>query len=324
MKGLIFYAKSGGLANRLRALVGYQALSRCLKVPFYLCWVPDWACDAEFADLFELSEIDLITTAQIQSMEERGEVLLYDARLWFSTIWENHLKNTVPWDHFRGHVVACVRGLRVLPHIAHRVDEFSKRHHLHKAVAVHIRFTDNLYSYEHWSKHSPGFLPEHISTLEGFEHFIADSLRDNPMTKILLATDNKGMEQVMRRQFAGQLITYPKRYSGDAGWAFSRQQLKCPQRFQRASSIEEALVEMLLLGRCRVVAGTYWSSYSKFASFWGNTSYVEVRGSRYTKSCFMNRIQGKADDWNAAIASERSHHPLQRHSSFASTAPSSQ
>jgi hypothetical protein len=217
-----------------------------------------------------------------------------------------------------------MRHLRVSPNIAHRVDEFSKRHHLHKAVAVHIRFTDNLYSYEHWSKHSNGFVPEHISTLEGFEHFIADSLRDDPMRKVLLATDNEHVEKAMRRQFAGQLITYPKRYSRHASRAFSRQQLKCSQQFQRASSIEDALVEMLLLGRCRVVAGTYWSSYSKFASFWGNTSYVEVRGSQYTKSCFMDRIQGKVDDWNAPIASEKPHHPPQRTPTFAGAALPSQ
>lgn len=296
MKTVIFWAKSAGLANRLRALVGYQALSSCLKVPFYLCWVPDQACDTEFADLFDTSEIKLIRPAQKQSMENRHEALVYGANIWFSAIWENHISNSVSWDDFREQVVVCLRRLRVLPHITDKVDEFSRAHNLCEALAVHIRFTDNLSCYEHWSKRSPEFVPERISALEGFERFVEDSLRADPATRVFLSTDNKDVENHMRRVFPGHLVTYPKRYRSKAGRTFSGQELKCQGRSERTSSVKEALVEMLLLGRCRVIAGTYWSSYSKFASFWSNTSYLEVRGSRYAESSFMNRIQGKVND----------------------------
>lgn len=296
MKAVIFWAQSGGLANRLRALVGYQALSSCLKVPFYLCWVSDSSCDIEFAHLFGTSKLKLITAAQKQSMENRHEVLVYSANMWFSAIWENHIKNSVSWDYFREQVVAHTKRLRPLPHIINRVHEFSKLHNLREAVAVHIRFTDNVDRYQHWSEHSSDFFPEHISKLEGFERFIRDSLRADPATKIFLATDNKDVEKYMREIFAGHLITYPKRYRRKVRRTFLGQELKCQRQYQRTSTIEDALVEMLLLGRCRVIAGTYWSSYSKFASFWGNTSYLEVHGSQYTEISFVNRIQGKVND----------------------------
>ena len=296
MKAVIFWAKCGGLANRLRALVGYQALSSCLKVPFYLCWVSDSTCDIEFAHLFDTSKIKLVTEAQKQSMEKRHKALAYSANTWFSTIWENHVKNSVPWGCFREQVVAHTKRLRLLPHIINRVDEFSKLHNLREAVAVHIRFTDNVDRYQHWSEHSPGFLPERISKLEGFERFIRDSLRAYPTMRIFLSTDNKDVEKYMREIFREHLITYPKRYRRQVGWTFSEQKLKCQCQFQRTSSIADALIEMLLLGRCRVIAGTYWSSYSKFASFWGNTSYLEVHGSQYVEISFMNKLQGKVND----------------------------
>jgi hypothetical protein len=296
MKAFIYWAKSGGLANRLRALVGYQALSSCLKVPFYLCWIPDMACNIEFARLFNTSEIKLITAAEKQSMEDRHESLVYNANMWFSAIWENHVKNSVSWDYFRKRVVDHTKRLRPLPHIFNILGEFSKLHNLHEAVAVHIRLTDNVDCYERWSKYLPDFFPECISKLEGFERFIADSLRANPATKIFLATDNEDVEKCVSEIFAGHLITYPKRYRKQVKLTFSMQELRLQRQSQRTSSIEDALVEMLLLGRCRIIVGTYWSSYSQFASFWGDTPYLEVRGCQYSESCFMNRIQGKVNN----------------------------
>ncbi|MHC4324146.1 MAG: hypothetical protein ACYSUX_07725, partial [Planctomycetota bacterium] len=110
-------------------------------------------------------------------------------------------------------------------------------------------------------------------------------------TKIFLATDNEDVEKYMREIFAKHLITYPKRYSKHVKLACSTR-----EQIQRTTSIEDALVEMLLLGRCRIITGTYWSSYSQFASFWGNIPFLEVRGCQYSESCFANRIQGKFDN----------------------------
>jgi hypothetical protein len=295
MKAIIYWAKSGGLANRLRALVGYQALSSCLKVPFYLCWAPDRNCDVEFESLFDASEIKLITEAEKQSMEERHEGIVYIANIWFSVIWKNHAKNRVSWEYFREHVVEHTKRLRPLSGIVNIVEEFSKHHNLSEAAAVHIRMTDNVDSYESWARRSHDFSPECVSRLEGFERFIADTLETKPATKIFLATDNQDVEKSMRKIFAGHIITYPKRYRKQVKLTFSIKKPRFQRQFRRSTSIKDSLVEMLLLGRCRILLGTYWSSYSEFASFWGDTEFLGVYGCEYSESSFMNRIQGKVD-----------------------------
>jgi len=295
MKAIIYWAKSGGLANRLRALVGYQALSSCLKVPFYLCWVPGRDCDVEFTRLFDASEINLITEAEKQSMEDRHESVVYIANIWFSAIWKNHAMNSVSWDYFRKQVVDHTKRLSPLSGIVNMVEKFSRQHNLHEAAAVHIRMTDNVTSYESWARRSGDFSPERVSRLRGFERFIADTLEANPATKIFLATDNQDVEKFMRKIFAGHLITYPKQYRKRFKLTFSLRKLRFQRQSQRTSSIKDALVEMLLLGRCRTITGTYWSSYSEFTSFWSDRPYLEVHGCQYSESSFINRIQGKVD-----------------------------
>jgi len=295
MKAIIYWAKSGGLANRLRALVGYQALSSCLKIPFYLCWIPSRDCDVEFTCLFDASEINLITAAEKQLMEDRYESVVYIANIWFSAIWHNHARGSVSWDYFRTQVVDYTNRLNPLSGIVNIVEEFSRQHNLHEAAAVHIRMTDNVDSYESWARRSHDFSPECVSRLEGFERFITDTLEADPATKIFLATDNQDVEKSMCKKYAGHLITYPKRYRKQFKLTFSMQKLRFQRQSQRTSSIKDALVEMLLLGRCRTIAGTYWSSYSEFTSFWSDRPYFEVCGCKYSESRFINRIQGKVD-----------------------------
>ena len=293
MKAIIYWAKSGGLANRLRALVGYQALSSCLKVPFYLCWVPRWDCDVEFTQLFDASEINLITEAEKETMEDLQGSIVYIANIWFSAIWHNHARDSVSWDCFREQVGNYTNRLNPLSGIVNVVVEFSRKHNLPEAAAAHIRMTDNVDCYECWSRRSYDFSPEHVSKLKGFERYITDTLEADPATKIFLATDNQDVEKSMCKKYAGHLITYPKRYRKRYKMIYSMEQPKFQRQSQRTSSIKDALVEMLLLGRCRTITGTYWSSYSEFAAFWSGRPYLEVSGCQYSESSFVNRIQGK-------------------------------
>src|SRR5437763_7306900 len=72
-KPVIFLSGRSGLGNRLRALLGYRALSLCCGVPFLVCWVPNPACDAEFDDLFEpppFPVIDLLTCGRLLAARE--------------------------------------------------------------------------------------------------------------------------------------------------------------------------------------------------------------------------------------------------------------
>ncbi len=99
---VIFYAKDGGLANRLRALVGYQALCELTGRNFYLCWVPNKWCDALFEDLFIPEGINLIKPAELTEFFKDTAAIIHSQCLWFNQIWETYLKSQVPWEQFNG------------------------------------------------------------------------------------------------------------------------------------------------------------------------------------------------------------------------------
>jgi hypothetical protein len=292
MKAIVYWSKSSGLANRLRALAGYQALSHYLEAPFYLCWVPDPTCDSDFAQLFDTSEIRLITPKQKNSMEGNQEAQVYHASNCFSDIWRSHATDVVSWEEFRRQAVSFLKQLRPVPRITEKVEAFSKRHDLRNASAVHIRLTDNVQAYKDWVK-SEHFNPEHISRLEGFEQFIRDSLKGRPDSKVFLATDNEQVEEHVHRAFQGHIISYSKEYRKGFRWAFSLRKLKSYRQIQRTSSIEDALVEFLLLSRCRIIAGTYWSSYGQISSLLGDTDFVVVHGSQYARDRILAKLKGE-------------------------------
>jgi len=81
---IVFRAEGCGLANRLRALVGYQALARLCKLPFCLTWAVDSACPSEFRDLFD-SAIDVMYPQDLRSVSPRA---IYREPIWFEDIWK--------------------------------------------------------------------------------------------------------------------------------------------------------------------------------------------------------------------------------------------
>jgi hypothetical protein len=81
---VVFRAEGCGLANRLRALVGYQALARLHKLPFYLTWTADPTCPSQFKDLFD-SPINLVYRRALWSIRPRA---IYREAIWFENIWK--------------------------------------------------------------------------------------------------------------------------------------------------------------------------------------------------------------------------------------------
>ena len=100
-KTLIYKAEKIGLANRLRALVGYQAMSKILGAKFYLCWVEDDFCKSSFEQLFDCPEIECIDADQCQEMVLDEGCSLFGQDYWFEEIWKVNLKNRVPWSEFK-------------------------------------------------------------------------------------------------------------------------------------------------------------------------------------------------------------------------------
>jgi hypothetical protein len=289
MKAIIYRAESGGLANRLRALIGYQAMSYFLDVPFYLYWVPNVYCDTDFAHLFDATKIKVINPTELNKLKVDNEISILDKLYWFDRIWKINLENTVPWLDFLKQATFHLGNLNPQHHIAEKLDYLSKQYDVYNALGIHIRWTDNIKSYKGWANRNIDFNPNYVSNLDGFQNFIENQITKKSNVRIFLATDNIAIERKLKKLYPNNIIVYPKKYRREK-LTFSLLDFRF-KSFQRASSIEDALIEMLLLSRCRMILGTYYSSYSKFSAVWGNIDYFEVRGSEYARNDFVDSLR---------------------------------
>ena len=289
MKAIIYLAQGVGLANRLRALVGYQAMSHFLNVPLYLCWVSDSWCDVDFTHLFDCTTIKTINPMQLKDFRMDNAISIFDSHEWFDKIWKTHLEQIVPWLDFSRQAKLCLRNLYLNRNIADKIEHFSKLYHMHSAAGIHIRWTDNLENYKIWTDHDSAFDPSHISKLSGFQNFIERQTAIEPNLTIFLATDNIEIEMRFRKLYPNHIVVYPKknrRRTISSSWREFK--FRCSRR---TSSIEDALIDMVLLSRCKIILGTYFSSYSKLSAVWGNVNYFEVRGVEYERNNFVDSLR---------------------------------
>jgi hypothetical protein len=267
---LLFAASKNGLANRLRALVGYDAVSRLRNWQFRLCWVPHLACEAHFAELFEPSTLTLITPDEARLLRAAPSTLTCDAPDWFHVIWQQYVPD-VSWMTFLRTVYDSLQGLTPAKAIRDAVAAFYHAHLLADAVGVHIRHTDNVAVFSHRASDN-NFDVRRLSTFDGFLRNIRTHIDRRP---VFLATDNASVERRCKTEFGDRIITYPKHYTLD--WEKAHEPHQHWRRMpHRTSSVTEALIEMLLLRNCTLIVGTYFSSFSKFAAVWGQTEYLEI------------------------------------------------
>jgi len=262
---IVFRAEGCGLANRLRALVGYQALARLHKLPFDLSWTADPFCPTEFRDLFD-SPINLLCPQALRSVSPRA---IYREAVWFENIWERWGAG-IDWITYLRGVHDCLRALTPQLGLAEKVAEFHHRHSISDAIGVHIRNTDNLANHAELMKHYSNFDPKQISTVAGFIDVIGANIRSRP---VFLATDDPELENKLKQRFP-TLITFPKTYDVTK---------------LRTTPMGTAS-EMWLLGRCQQMVGTYYSSFSQFSAIWGRAPYFDVIGDQIVRCKFVDRM----------------------------------
>jgi len=258
---VVFNCHGIGLANRLRALIGYWALSRLWGAKFCVCWVADQWCNACYLNLFEEPSFRLIEFDEMNHLLACGGAISYDAADWFPEIWRKHASTTISQKLYFNEVLECARNLNPKKWISNTVEDFSNAYALTERIGVHVRHSDNIAMYARWTKESPSFDQSKISKLEGFFSEMDKTLDG----RFFLATDSPAIEKTLQNRYGRSLVIFPKHYYSATS--------------TRPSSIEHALVEMRLLGKCKKIVGTYYSSFSKFSAFWSGTEYVDIHGS---------------------------------------------
>jgi hypothetical protein len=131
------------------------------------------------------------------------------------------------------------------PYIRERIDAFKARFFNVPVIGVHIRYTDN-------TVHR-----ERTPTMERFPVVIDRLLQKHPGSRIVLATDNKGIREEYKRRYGN--VVWTEKWHPPNGSERLHSHGDCPDRLQNGI---EALVDMHLLAESdRFV----YSSTSTFA-----------------------------------------------------------
>ncbi|MDD5389301.1 MAG: hypothetical protein PHD37_08140 [Gallionellaceae bacterium] len=304
---LVFSAKDG-LGNRLRALVGFRALAEFQQLPLLLHWARDGACDAEFTDLFETAgweAVRLIDAEEAAARKASHPEQYHYSSVWFTEVWLRHGQALCSCDEFSRAAVKYLRLLRPRHELQSRVDEFAQARNLAQCTGLHIRMTDNVHSYDWWVKNDPHFDLEKVSQIEGFQAAI--KVLADKGERAFLCTDNQEIAPRLSSTF-NNLVVYQKAFDPQGFKHHVRTHYSVPSRFQRAfdqikaafgkappsswrtTDVADALIEMMLLSRCKQVIGTYYSSFSQVSALIGGIPLYRMEGISAVEDAFIRGL----------------------------------
>ncbi len=142
-------------------------------------------------------------------------------------------------QQLRFHSVRKARQMKPVEWISNAVESFSRQHFSEDMVGLHIRKTDKI---DRISEGQYGGIEKHRQLLREMEDELEKSIRAGK--KIFLCSDNRdSILQYTRKikTLGGKVVHYKKEYN--------------PDQFRQTSGAD-ALIDMLLLSKCRLSLGT--------------------------------------------------------------------
>lgn len=264
MKRVIFVYPYAGLCNRMRVMVSAIALARETNSKLVFFWQRGEDLNASFCSLFEkipYTVIDFHRNSIIQRLLFKliGKVCNVIGDDYIREVckpgYKDGLKN-IDWFVKKASrlwfFLTCEQIypsfdfsiFRIKESLIKRIPEIDSAN----TIGIHIRRTDNLKSVEC----SPTSL-----FIEAMEQYI----REDSTVKFFLSTDDQLEEKTLIDHFGNRIITYTKR-------SLSR---------NSQEGIEDALIDLYSLARCKKIIGSYFSSFSDVAAWWGNIDKIIIK-----------------------------------------------
>lgn len=228
---MIEIAVKGGLCNRLRAILGYIVEAQRNKCTLVVWWVPSAVCNCLWSDLFEDSNLFVL---------QEGRNLTYPQHLTPVHNRPPHIK-----DSEIGSVIAatCILRTNLQERVCALLDQLGT-----DFVALHIRRTD------------------HNDSYEDDEAYADFSCTCHPERSIFLATDNPRTYKTIQERTSSvtKMISGATFSDNDSGMRCTPLQDARVHvwRFGRATTVEDAVVDLWTAARSSSFAGTYYSSFS--------------------------------------------------------------
>ncbi|MFM8979032.1 MAG: hypothetical protein ACKOSS_00995 [Planctomycetia bacterium] len=253
---MITVVPGGGLCNRMAMLDSALALGRRLQRPVHVLWKLGHQLNCRLERLFEplpgLASIACVhndtLAGRISTRVRQGWADLRGTDTWYRAGLYT-LRNDPQALLERARQAARLRirgdtrfyadgapfqGFRPAPALAARIAQASRG--LEQALGVHIRRTDHAEALRR-------------SPLEAFQQALRQERRRDPGTRFYVATDDSAVLQALVQEH-GAAIVHSTPRSLDRN---------CPE------AIEDALLDLWCLSRCRAVLGSVGSTFSETA-----------------------------------------------------------
>lgn len=279
MEKYIISDNGGGIGNRFKGLISILRLSEHLGREPLLHWPKNVLMGCDFNKLFDY-KIKEISKEEVERIKKEGDSEIYrdwlDNRYvknkylviqcWrflmkkgelqkrFAKVYPTMKGNNIDFEYGRvpeevkQDVLKWIKKVEVKQDILKQVDEFYKKNNIVDLIGIHLRRTD--------FKQSPDGRGE-ISTDESLFQKIDEILKKNPNQKFFLCTDSKETENLVKNKYKDKIIIYPKTKAVE--WDMTKPEAsRC------------ALIEVLLLSKTKKILGTYLSTFTELAWWFGN------------------------------------------------------
>ncbi len=255
----IISAAHGGLSNRIKCLISSIDITRRTGRKILLYWAKNKDCNSTFSELFEnkIPEIKkeelmkILKSQDVKIISEGENILSQDKKyiinelpiFFFVDKEKHHPFYKIP-KKTRLKIIRYLKELEIKKSIREKVGIFYKKKLEGRIVGVHIRKGDFVFI-----ENGVG----NVSSEEMFIKNIKEESLKNKGTNFFLATEDLRTEKTIREIFDNKIIVYPKETAAR----------------EEEGSVKEALIEMLLLSKTEKILGTFKSSFTEMAWFFG-------------------------------------------------------
>ena len=304
---LVFSEQAGGFSNKLKCLISSLRIADKTNRKVVLYWPKSFYIGCRFSELFK-TNIPETETNLTEHLNKKKCIICRSYtdcknnpnKNWIFNSWRFLL---FPGEIKKGFSKAFPSGSgqyidleyeriqtklkktfskytkKLIPQdfIQKEVKEFVSANKFNNVVGLHVRRTDYLLTLDGRGK---------VSTDENFFAEMEKIISKNPKVKFFLATDSKDTEKKFITRFGEKIFVYPK-----SGWDKSN-----------PAFTKEALIEMLLLSKTPHILGTYLSTFTEMAWWFGGAkAKVTIIGSASAKKEVLKNIQNSQSAKNSNL-----------------------
>lgn len=214
-----------GLSNRIRTILGFKAVCDKFDKKLKVIWIPDNACNGNFTDYFENINNVEFFNNKIYPIDYTGQ---------------SSIKNIVNFYNINIKEYELYSHIKLKKNIQNKIDIFVKNNNIQNCIGIHVRRTD-------YTGNFIGKLLNGANNDSEFFDYIDKYSENNPF---FIATDNRDTQILFKNKYGKRVLFYAK--------------IKNTSNL-RKTSLENAIIDIFILSKCKKIKGTNKSSFTDFA-----------------------------------------------------------